>query len=102
MRAKNKIDARPITSAMFLDDHLHLGLCGPKFAKRRSSPNIIDIADSCSPQELEYTAGWRDRMSGTERSCAGRHESAYKLGWRDADWNILIYGSAGIIVKGGQ
>lgn len=70
---RNKIDRRQTPD---------LGWC-------HSPPNIIDIADSCSPQELEYTAGWRDRMSGTKRVGAARYESAYKLGWRDADWNIL-------------
>lgn len=77
MRTKNKIDRRHIW-AVDIWRQMH-----------QTSPNIIDLADSCSPQELEYTAGWRDRMSGTKRTCAGRHESAYKLGWRDADWNIL-------------
>ena len=67
----------------------------------RDGPSILDIADSCLPQEMEYSAGWRDRMGCTERRCAGRHASAYRSGWRDADWSILVYGSAGIVVKGG-
>lgn len=54
---------------------------------RREVPSIIDLADSCSPQEHEYTSGWRDRMGGNRRKGAGAHDHAYALGWNEADNN---------------
>lgn len=53
-------------------------------------PHIIDLLDSCSPDEHQYTSGWRDRMGNAKRRGDSAHESAYALGWRDAEWHIMF------------
>lgn len=56
----------------------------------RDGPHIIDILDSCSPNEHEYTSGWRDRMGNTKRRGDLGYVTAYALGWKDADKNIRM------------
>lgn len=56
--------------------------------KIREGPQIIDLLDSCSPQEHQYTSGWRDRMGNAKRRGESGYESAYALGWDHADKTI--------------